>query len=100
VAADASALIPVLRVGLADLNPMLAYMAPYAKDSAAFVANGAQVVTASGLNAGRFLLVIDAGSFTGDAVTTKVHNAYPPAGGANDPEPFTGTVPRVPEDPN
>jgi len=100
VAADASALIPVLRVGLADLNPMLAYLAPYARDIAAFAANGAQVVTASGLNAGRFLLVIDQGSFTGDAVTTKVHNAYPPPGGATDPKPFTGSVPRVVEDPN
>ena len=48
VAADASALIPVLRVGLADVNPMLAYLAPYAKDAAAFAANAAQVVTASG----------------------------------------------------
>jgi phospholipid/cholesterol/gamma-HCH transport system substrate-binding protein len=100
VAADASALVPVLRVGLADVNPMLAYLAPYAKDAAAFAANAAQVVTASGLNAGRFLLVIDVGSFTGDAVTTKVHNAYPPAGGATNPKPFTGLVPRVPEDPS
>ena len=100
VAADASTLIPVLRVGLADVNPMLAYLAPYARDIAAFTANAAQVVTASGLDAGRFLLVIDAGSFTGDAVTTKAHNAYPPAGGATDPKPFTGPVPRVPEDPH
>jgi phospholipid/cholesterol/gamma-HCH transport system substrate-binding protein len=100
VAADASALIPVLRVGLADVNPMLAYLAPYARDIGAFAANAAQVVTASGLNAGRFLLVIDAGSFTGDAVTSKVHNAYPPAGGATNPKPFSGSVPRVPEDPN
>ena len=100
VAADASALIPVLRVGLGDVNPMLAYLTPYAKDVASFAANAAQVVTASGLNAGRFLLVIDVGSFTGDAVTTKAHNAYPPAGGANDPKPFSGTVPRVPEDPH
>jgi phospholipid/cholesterol/gamma-HCH transport system substrate-binding protein len=100
VAADASALIPVLRVGLADVNPMLAYLAPYAKDAAAFAANAAQVVTASGLNAGRFLLVIDTGSFSGDAVSTKAHNAYPPPGGATDPKPFSGTVPRVPEDPN
>jgi phospholipid/cholesterol/gamma-HCH transport system substrate-binding protein len=100
VAADASALIPVLRVGLADLNPMLAYLAPYAQDIAAFAANGAQVVTASGLNAGRFLLVIDAGSLTGDLVGTKDRNAYPPAGGATDPKPFTGSVPRVEEDPN
>ena len=100
VAADFSALVPVLRVGLGDLNPMLAYLAPYAMDAAAFAANAAQVVTASGLNAGRFLMVIDAGSFTGDAVTTKVRNAYPPAGGAIDPKPFTGTVPRVREDPH
>src|SRR6185295_7725179 len=100
VAADASALIPVMRVGLADVNPMLAYLAPYAKDVASFAANAAQVVTASGLNAGRFLLVIDVGSFTGDAVSTKEHNAYPPGGGATDPKPFSGTVPRVPEDPN
>jgi phospholipid/cholesterol/gamma-HCH transport system substrate-binding protein len=100
VAADASALIPVLRVGLADLNPMLAYLTPYARDIGAFAANAAQVVTASGLNAGRFLLVIDAGSLTGDLVGTKDRNAYPPAGGATDPKPFTGTVPRVVEDPN
>jgi phospholipid/cholesterol/gamma-HCH transport system substrate-binding protein len=100
VAADAHALIPVLRVGLADVNPMLAYLTPYAKDIASFGANAAQVVTASGLNAGRFLLVIDAGSFTGDAVSTKEHNAYPPGGGATDPKPFSGTVPRVPEDPS
>jgi phospholipid/cholesterol/gamma-HCH transport system substrate-binding protein len=100
VAADASALIPVLRVGLGDVNPMLAYLAPYAKDAAAFAANAAQVVTASGLDAGRFLLVIDTGSFTGDVVTSKVHNAYPPAGGATNPKPFAGTVPRVPEDPH
>jgi phospholipid/cholesterol/gamma-HCH transport system substrate-binding protein len=100
VAADASALIPVLRVGLGDVNPMLAYLAPYAKDAAAFAANAAQVVTASGLDAGRFLLVIDTGSFTGDVVTSKVRNAYPPAGGATNPKPFAGAVPRVPEDPN
>ena len=100
VAADAQALIPVLRVGLADVNPMLAYLTPYAKDIASFAANAAQVVTASGLNAGRFLLVIDTGSFSGDAVSTKAHNAYPPPGGATDPKPFSGTVPRVPEDPN
>jgi phospholipid/cholesterol/gamma-HCH transport system substrate-binding protein len=100
VAADVSALIPVLRVGLADVNPMLAYLTPYAKDIGALAANAAQVVTASGLNAGRFLLVIDVGSFTGDAVTSKARNAYPPAGGATNPQPFTGTVPRVPEDPN
>ena len=99
-AADASALIPVLRVGLADVNPMLAYLTPYAKDIGAFTANAAQVVTASGLNAGRFLIVIDAGSFTGDVMTSKVRNAYPPAGGATDPKPFTGAVPRVPEDRN
>lgn len=100
MAADASALIPVLRVALADVNPMLAYLTPYAQDIASFTANAAQVVTASGLNAGRFLVVIDVGSFTGDAVTTKAHNAYPPAKGAADPKPFTGAVPRVPEDPN
>jgi phospholipid/cholesterol/gamma-HCH transport system substrate-binding protein len=100
VAADASALIPVLRVGLADVNPMLAYLAPYARDIAAFAANAAQVVTASGLDAGRFLLVVNPCSGTGDLARCKDGNAYPPAGGATDPKPFSGTVPRVPEDPN
>jgi hypothetical protein len=78
------------------------YLAPYAKDIAAFAANAAQVVTASGLTpaAGRFLLIIDGCSFGGDATQCKQHNAYPPAGGATDPKPFSGTVPRVPEDPN
>lgn len=111
VAADASALIPVLRVGLADVNPMLAYLTPYARDIAAFTANAAQVVTASGLNAGRFLLLVDTTSFLGDvpipgcpsdadAPPCKERNAYPPAGGATNPQPFSGSVPRVVEDPN
>jgi len=110
VAADASALIPVLRVGLADVNPMLAYLAPYAKDAAAFAANAADVVNASGLKAGRFLLVIDVDSFLGDVLPCRDHtsgdplckdrNAYPPPGGSTNPKPFSGTVPRVPEDPN
>ncbi|MGH8993438.1 MAG: MlaD family protein [Acidimicrobiia bacterium] len=105
VAADASALIPVLRVALADLNPMLAYLAPYGRDLGAFAANAAQVVTASqpdGISAGRFLVVIDESflrEVTGVA-NPKPHNAYPPAGGAANPQPFSGTVPRVNEEPN
>lgn len=102
VAADASALIPVLRVGLADLNPMLAYLAPYGRDIAAFAANAAQVVNASqpnGVSAGRFLVVIDA-NFIREAVAGKPHNAYPPAGGAVNPQPFSGSVPRVFEEAN
>lgn len=100
VAADASALIPVLRVALADLNPMLAYLAPYARDTAGFAANAAQVVSSSapgGIAAGRFLTTIDLGSFA-SAPATKPHNAYPPAGGATNPQPFSGSVPRVREE--
>jgi phospholipid/cholesterol/gamma-HCH transport system substrate-binding protein len=102
VAADASALIPVLRVALADLNPMLAYLAPYGRDIAAFAANAAQVVTASqpgGVAAGRFLVVIDE-RFVRESMAGKPHNAYPPAGGAVHPQPFSGSVPRVFEEAN
>jgi phospholipid/cholesterol/gamma-HCH transport system substrate-binding protein len=102
VAADASALIPVLRVALSDLNPMLAYLAPYAADLGAFAANGAQVVNATqpgGVAAGRFLSIID-GQFLREAVGGKPHNAYPAAGGAGTPHPFSGSVPRVYEEAN
>ncbi|MGH9040770.1 MAG: MlaD family protein, partial [Acidimicrobiia bacterium] len=102
-AADASALIPVLRVALADLNPMLAYLAPYGKDMAAFAAHAAQVITATqpgGLAAGRFLAVIDENFLREASVLGKPHNAYPPAGGAENPQPFSGSVPRVTEEPN
>ncbi|MGH8971867.1 MAG: MlaD family protein [Acidimicrobiia bacterium] len=102
VAADASALIPVLRVALSDVNPMLAYLAPYGKDMGAFAAHAAQVVDATqpgGVAAGRFLSIID-GQFLRETVPGKPHNAYPPAGGAVNPQPFSGSVPRVYEEPN
>ena len=49
-AADISALVPTLRMALADLNPMLAFLVPYGRDIAGLIANGAQVANAVGLN--------------------------------------------------
>ena len=102
-AADLSALVPVLRVGLADLNPVLAYLAPYGRDFGANAANLAQVMNVSqpgGVAAGRFLSIFDQHSLREAGVPAKPHNAYPPAGGAVHPQPFSGSVPRVVEEAN
>jgi phospholipid/cholesterol/gamma-HCH transport system substrate-binding protein len=102
-AAELSALVPVLRTALADINPMLAYLAPYGKDLGAFAANGAAVMNAiepGGLAAGRFLSIFDPYSLRETGLPTeKEHNAYPPAGGAAHPRDFNGSVPRVVEEP-
>jgi phospholipid/cholesterol/gamma-HCH transport system substrate-binding protein len=100
-AADISALVPTLRVALADLNPMLAYLAPYGRDLAGLVANAAQAANASDPEGKylRILAIFDQGSFTGDVVGTKTKNPYPPAGSAKNPQPFSGPVPRVQEEP-
>jgi phospholipid/cholesterol/gamma-HCH transport system substrate-binding protein len=107
VAADLSALVPPLRTLLADVNPMLAYLAPYGQDLAGFVANVAQVL--NGVDPGgkylRILVVLNEKSFTGDVpVSTQAgplekSNAYPDPGQGADPQPFSGNVPRVEEEP-
>ena len=48
VADDVDALIPPLRMALGDINPMLAYLAPYGHDLASFAANVGQVFAAVG----------------------------------------------------
>ena len=101
-AAELSALVPVLRTALADINPMLAYLAPYGKDLGAFAANGSAVMNAiepGGLASGRFLSIFDPSSIRELGVPEKPHNAYPPAGGATHPQDFSGSVPRVAEEP-
>jgi phospholipid/cholesterol/gamma-HCH transport system substrate-binding protein len=101
-AADISALVPTLRVALADVNPMLAYLAPYGRDLAGLVANAAQAANATDPEGKylRILAIFDQGSFTGDVAGTKTKNPYPPAGTAENPQPFSGPVPRVPEEQN
>jgi phospholipid/cholesterol/gamma-HCH transport system substrate-binding protein len=101
-AADISALVPTLRVALSDLNPMLAYLAPYGRDLAGLVANAAQAANASDPEGKylRILAIFDQGSFTGDVAGTKTKNPYPPAGSAKNPQPFSGPVPRVQEEQN
>ena len=107
VASDLQLAIPPLRVLIADLNPMLGYLAPYTPDITAAVAN----VTDALHNAdpdGRHYLRLTASLAKGSMGDTPINNnglppdrsnAYPPPGGAENPQPFSGPVPRVERDP-
>ncbi|HEV7865086.1 MAG TPA: MlaD family protein [Acidimicrobiia bacterium] len=106
-AADVDALIPPLRMALGDINPMLAYLAPYGKDLASFAANVGQVFSAVG-PAGpqaRILVIFNEKSFTGDspvgsqAGPLQKSNPYPAPGGAAHPTQGDGTAPRVRKEP-
>jgi phospholipid/cholesterol/gamma-HCH transport system substrate-binding protein len=106
-AADVDALIPPLRMALGDINPMLAYLAPYGKDLASFAANVGQVFGAVG-PAGpeaRILVIFNEKSFTGDspigsqAGLLQKSNPYPAPGAATHPTQGDGTAPRVREEP-
>lgn len=107
VADDVDALIPPLRVALSDINPMLAYLAPYGKDLASFAANVGQVFSATG-PAGpqaRILVIFNEKSFAGDIPPgsqvgpLRKSNPYPAPGGAAHPTQGDGTAPRVREEP-
>lgn len=99
-----SAIVPDARTALADLNPMLGYLAPYHRDLTAFFTNWAAMMSNSDANGRylRILLVINEQSIKGLPIDTNFgpldkRNAYPPAGGALTPGPFTGNYPRVEE---
>jgi phospholipid/cholesterol/gamma-HCH transport system substrate-binding protein len=106
-AAKLSAIIPPAQVGLADLNPMLAFLAPYDRDLAAFVANVAQVF-GHGDAAGKYVrtfVVLHEQSLKDAPVSTNVgpfdkSNAYPAPGSSARPGPFVGNYPRVAEQPS
>lgn len=105
VAEDVSALIPPARAALGDLNPMLAYLAPYGRDFGAFAANVSQALNAVDPG-GRHLRIISVRNdqslreypvSTQHGPTDK-SNAYPDPGDSADPGPFDGPVPRVAEE--
>jgi phospholipid/cholesterol/gamma-HCH transport system substrate-binding protein len=105
-AGDVDALIPPLRMALGDINPMLAYLAPYGKDLASFAANVGQVFSAVGPAGAqaRILVIFNEKSFTGDLpVGSQVgplqkSNPYPAPGSAAHPTQGNGTAHRVPEE--
>jgi phospholipid/cholesterol/gamma-HCH transport system substrate-binding protein len=105
-AGDVDALIPPLRLALGDINPMLAYLAPYSKDLASFAANVGQVFSAVGPAGAqaRILVIFNEKSFTGDLpVGSQVgplqkSNPYPAPGSAAHPSQGDGTAHRVPEE--
>ncbi|KRB80123.1 hypothetical protein ASE01_01055 [Nocardioides sp. Root190] len=106
VASDISDVVPDARVALADVNPMLGYMAPYNRDLTAFFTNWAAMMASKDAN-GRYLrvfLVFNETSLKNLPFDTHVgfldkRNSYPAPGGALNPGPYNGTYPRVEEAP-
>lgn len=106
VAADASKFLPTLNVALGDVNPMLSYLVPYGRDVAAFFTNIGQVTArgdANG-NAIRLFMVFNEQSVKGlpaniDVGPLKKNNPYPAPGQSANPGAFTGSYPRVEQDP-
>jgi phospholipid/cholesterol/gamma-HCH transport system substrate-binding protein len=105
-ASEVSAIIPPAQVFLADLNPMLAYLAPYGPDLTAFAANVAQVFGHAD-GAGKYLrtfVVLNDQSLK-DAPTSANRgpfdrsNAYPAPGTGEKPGAFDGNYPRIREAP-
>ncbi|HYT39947.1 MAG TPA: MlaD family protein [Acidimicrobiia bacterium] len=106
VATELSAIIPPARMGLADLNPMLAFLAPYGRDLTAFVANVGQVFSHAD-GAGHYVrtfVVLHDQSLKDAPVSTNMgpfnkSNAYPAPGASARPGPFAGSYSRVEEKP-
>lgn len=108
IARQASSLVGPSRVALADLNPMLNYLEPYGADVSAFFTNLAGAFRQSDPNGHywRVFAIVNEQSLKGLPYATNVlvpggngSNAYQEPGGALTPVPFTGTYPRVVEDP-
>lgn len=103
VAEDLSALAPVLRADLADINPMLRYLKPYGPDIAAFFTNWGQTFANSDVNGHylRLFMVFNEQSIKGIPLDTNVgplnkKNPYPSPGQSSNPGPWQGgEYPRV-----
>jgi phospholipid/cholesterol/gamma-HCH transport system substrate-binding protein len=106
VSADVSAIIPPTRFFFSDLDPMLAYLAPFGRDLTAFVANVGQVfdhVDGNGHYVRSFVVGNDQ-SWRDQPQSSNQgpfdrSNAYPGAGQSSHPGSFTGRYPRVEERP-
>lgn len=104
VSRDVSDIVPDARVALADVNPMLGYLAPYQKDLTAFFTNWAAMMANSDANGHylRIFMVFNETSVKNLPLGTHVgvldkRNSYPAPGGATNPGPYTGQYPRVEE---
>lgn len=106
VAKDVSDLVPSLRVDLADLNPMLAFLKPYGGDLANFFTTWTAMLSQRDANGHylRIFPVLNEQSLKGVPVPLNhgfldKSNAYPKPGEATDPGPFEGKYPHVERDP-
>lgn len=97
--------VPTLRLDLAELNPMLAYLKPYGRDLGAFFTNWAAMLQHKDGN-GHYLRIFpvpNEQSLKGLPLSLNhgildKSNAYPAPGGATNPGPFDGTYPHVERD--
>lgn len=103
---DVASIVPDARVALADVNPMLGYMAPYNRELTSFFTNWAAMMASSDANGHylRVFLVFNETSLKNLPFDTHVgvldkRNSYPAPGGNLKPGPFNGTYPRVEEAP-
>lgn len=100
-------LIPTLQVNLSDLNPALAYLRPYGKDTALWFAGLSQTLGVSADGNGtalRAFVVVNEKSVNQPLNTQfgplEKYNPYPAPGGNADPQrSFDGTYPRVEREP-
>ena len=107
VTKDTRTLIPQAQTLLRDVNPMLVYLAPYGQDVGAMFANfGASMnqLLPNGLSPLRLSATVSQNTLRGNPVKLpglglNWINPYPKPGTAGDPQPFTGTYPRVTRDP-
>ncbi len=105
LAGDVSDIVPPARVALADLNPVLAYLARYDRDITAFFTNWAAMMANSDANGHylRVFLVFNETSvknypFESHTGVLDKRNSYPAPGAGLSPGPFDGTYPHVEED--
>ncbi|KQY55690.1 hypothetical protein ASD11_14340 [Aeromicrobium sp. Root495] len=106
VAKDGQEIIPTTRTALADLNPMLTYLSPYAPDLTAFFTNWGAMMQHQDANGHylRIMPVLSEAAVKSLPISTHVgflnrSNAYPLPGGALNPgSPFSGAYPRVMRD--
>ncbi|WP_375001815.1 MlaD family protein [Aeromicrobium sp. CTD01-1L150] len=99
---EAEPVVNTLQTNLADLNPMLAYLKPYGPDVVSYLTNFTQFASGSDVNGNvaRVKPVFNANSLNLPVPLTPLtmFNPYPAAGTAMDPQPFSGTYPRVERD--
>jgi phospholipid/cholesterol/gamma-HCH transport system substrate-binding protein len=105
-AADLQALVPTLQMDLADLNPMLAFLKPYARDLTAFFSTWDAMLASSDVN-GHYLRIMPILNEQSAKLSPlplnygllDKSNAYPAPGESTHPGPFDGTYPHVERDP-